>query len=280
MELRLGQHRLDCTDRSIVMGILNVSRDSPIGQSRVAPSAALDRAVELCRQGASIIDVGAVSTSSEAQALASSEEIDRVCPVIEALSGEGIPVSLDSWDPVVAEAAAGAGVDLLNDVSGFRQEAMVAVAARHHLAVCVMHMRGEPGRHYEADQTFADIASCVRDFLIERAETLEEAGAGQVWLDPGFEFGKSLPDNLAMFWGLAELVVAGRPVLISASRKGFLAELLGYPKRQDAPGQLEATLAFNTLAAAQGVHVLRVHDVEAISHALAVVHGLARHRSY
>ena len=274
MQLLLGAHTIDCTDRTVVMGILNVSDDSPIGPSIVPAAAAVDRAVELWRQGAAIIDIGAVSTASGARQLDTQEEIDRVCPAIAAVAAEGIPTSVDTWNPAVARAAAEAGVHLLNDVSGFTKPEMIAVAGEFRLACAVMHMRGEPRGHYEVDQTYVDIATEVQSFLEERAAALETAGAGQIWLDPGFEFGKSLSDNLALFHGLRGLVQTGRPVLISASRKGFLAELLGHDKRQDAPGLLEATLAFNTLAAFEGVHVVRVHDVEPIARALAVVNGI------
>jgi dihydropteroate synthase len=274
MELRLGEHTIDCTNRTVVMGILNVSDDSPIGESIAAAASAVDRAIALRDQGATIVDIGAVSTAAGARQLETQEEIDRICPVIEAVVREGVPTSVDTWNPEVAREAAGAGVHLLNDVSGFTNPEMVAVAGELGLSACVMHMRGEPRFHYEADQTYDDIASEVETFLVERAVALDIAGAGQVWLDPGFEFGKSLEDNVAMFGGLRGLVEKGRPVLISASRKGFLAELLGHRKQQDAAGQLEATLAFNTLAAFEGVHVVRVHDVQSISQALAVVNGI------
>jgi dihydropteroate synthase len=279
MELRLGEHTIDCTNRTVVMGILNVSDDSPIGESIVVAASAVDRAVALREQGAAIIDIGAVSTAAGARPLDTQEEIDRVCPVIEAVAREGIPASVDTWNPDVARAAAESGVHLLNDVSGFTKPEMVAVSGQLGLSACVMHMRGQPQFHYDTDQTFDDITAEVEAFLLERAAALDAAGAGQVWLDPGFEFGKSLADNLAMFGGLRGLVARRRPVLISASRKGFLAELLGHRKRQDAPGQLEATLAFNTLAAFEGVHVVRVHDVEPVAQALAVVNEIRAHRA-
>jgi dihydropteroate synthase len=277
MQLLLGPHTIDCTDRTVIMGILNVSDDSPVGSSIVPASEALDRAVELRRDGAAMIDIGAVSTSSKARPLETQEEIDRVCPAIEAIAREGIPTSVDTWNPAVARAAAAAGVNLLNDVSGFTKQEMVKVAGELGIASAVMHMRGDPAHHYEVDQSYEDIAAEVEAFLLERAADLDAAGAGQVWLDPGFEFGKLLPDNLDLFSGLRSLVATGRPVLISASRKGFLAEMLGYTKRQDVTGLLEASLAFNVLAAFEGVQVVRVHDVAPMAHALAVVNGLRAH---
>jgi len=271
VELQLGPHTIDTAERAAIMGILNVSRDSPIADSRVDPAAALERARELHRQGADIIDVGAHSTSSRAVKVSAQEEIERVCPVIEAIAGDGMAVSVDTWTAQVARAAAEAGVHLLNDVTGFRDPAMVAVAADYHLPAVVMHMRGRPQRHYDVDQQYDDINAEVREFLLDRARVLEEAGAGTPWLDPGFEFAKSLDDNLRMLGDLPNLVATGYPVLVSASRKGFLAEALGYQKRQDVPGLLEATLAFHSLAAALGAHVVRVHDVELHAHALRLV---------
>ena len=275
MLLELGKHRIDTADRTAIMAILNLSPDSPVAGSVVDPSKALARARALVAEGAAIIDVGAHSTSSRAAPITPQEEIERVCPVIEALVADGIPVTVDSWTAEVARAAAAAGVDGLNDVTGFVDPEMAEVAAEYGATPIVMHMRGSPQRHYDADQRYDDIVAEVRDFLLDRASALEAAGAPRPWLDPGFEFGKSLEDNLRLFGGLPDLVATGYPILISASRKGFLAEALGYEKRQDAPGQFEATLAFNVLAASHGVHVVRVHDVAAHAHALRLV-GAAR----
>ena len=276
--LQLGQHTIDCTHRTAVMGILNVSHDSPIAASRVDPSAALARARELVAAGAEIIDVGAHSTASAARNVPPEEEIERVCPVIEALAAEGIPASVDTWTASVARAAAEAGVHLLNDVSGFTEPEMVAVAADFGLPAVVMHMRGDVKRHYEADQSYGDVVEEVRGFLLDRVDALQAAGAGDVWLDPGFAFGKSLEDNLRLLNGLSRMVDTGHPVLISASRKGFLAQVLGHAGRQDVEGLLEATIALNTVAAWMGVHVVRVHDVAEIARALSVVNA-ARQRA-
>ena len=275
MQLELGEHTIDVSTHAAIMAILNVSRDSPIAASVVDPSAALARAFELHEQGAAIIDVGAHSTASLAAKIDPQEEIERITPVISALSAEGIPVSVDTWTPSVARAAAEAGVNLLNDVSGFRDSEMVTVAVEFRLPGVVMHMRGHPHGHYDVDQHYQDIGPEVRGFLLERASALQAAGAPPPLLDPGFEFAKSIDDNFRMLADLPNLAAEGYPVLISASRKGFLAEALGYKKRQDVPGLLEATLAFHSLAAVFGAHVIRVHDVEAHSYALRLV-GRAR----
>jgi len=271
MLLRLGEHVIDCTNHTAIMGILNVSDDSPIAESRVEVGRALDRAMELRAAGAEIIDIGAHSTRSGARDMSAQEEIERVCPVIEAVVREGVVASVDTWTPDVARAAAGAGVHLLNDVSGFATPEMVAVAVEFGLPACAMHMRGEPKHHYEVDQTYDDVVSEVVRFLEGRAGALEAAGVPEVWLDPGFAFGKPAGDNVRLLAGLPQLVALGRPVLISASRKGFLGELLGEGNDQYAPRIFEATLAFNTLGAWLGAHVVRVHDVAPIAAALRVV---------
>jgi dihydropteroate synthase len=273
--LHLRDRTIDCTAHTAVMGILNVSDDSPVAFSRVDGARAVDRALELVRQGAEIIDVGAHSTRSNGIDLAPQEEIDRVAPVIEALAAEGIATSVDTWTASVARAAAEAGVHLLNDVTGFTDPEMLHVAVEFGLPGCVMHMRGEPKRHYETSQEYEDINAEVREFLLDRARELKTAGVTP-WLDPGFGFGRTAQDNARMLHGLPALIEAGYPVLVSASRKGFLAELMGQPYAQDGPGILEATLAFNVLCAQAGVHVVRVHDVEPVAQALAVIDSVRR----
>lgn len=279
MQLQLGPHTIDCTDRTAIMGVLNVSDDSPVVHSRVGLETARARAHELVEQGAEIIDIGANSTLKGTREMTAQEEIERVVPLIERLVEDGLVTSLDSWNADVAQAAGAVGVHLLNDVTGFADPAMIAASAEFGVPGIVMHMRGRPKFHNDVDQRYGDISSEVRDFLLEHAAKLEAAGAPPPWLDPGFEFGKGLANNLAMFEGLSDLVATGYPVLISASRKGFFAELLGHSNRQDVPGLLEATLAFNTLAADAGVHVVRVHDVEPVAQALTVVNGIRRARA-
>ena len=274
MKLIFHDRIVDCTNRTILMGILNVSNDSPIHESIFREEKILDRAIKLHSDGADIIDIGAVSTSSMAEQLSTSEEIDRVCSAISQISNEGILTSIDTWNAEVAEAAIEAGVHLLNDVSGFRKNEMVAVAAQNSIPVCVMHMRGEPRKHYDVNQEYEDINQEVISFLESKALELEDAGTGQVWIDPGFEFGKSVLDNVKMFDHLKNIMSLDRPVLISASRKGFLAELLGHQKRQDIHELVDATLAFNVLCAFEGVHIVRVHDVKNVNNGISIVNGI------
>lgn len=278
MRLRLGEHEIDCTHHTAVMAILNISDDSPVAHSRVGVAGALERARALAADGAEIIDVGANSTLTGSRDLEVQEEIDRVAPVVEAITGVGLPVSVDTWKAPVARAAAEAGAHILNDVSGFTDDAMIAVAAEFGLPGIVMHMRGAPKHHRDVSQQYEDVGAEVRTFLVDRAEELGTRGVA-AWLDPGFEFGKSLDDNVRLYEDLPNLVATGHPVLISASRKYFLAELIGRERSQHVEGLTEATMTFNALAGLAGVHVVRVHDVRECATALRLVDSLRRMRA-
>ena len=274
MLIELGGQTLDATDQCLVMGILNVATDSPVSDSVVDVGDAPRRAAALRGAGAAMIDVGAQSTRTGAAQVSADQEIARVVPVIESLVAEGHLVSVDTWTAAVARAAVAAGAHLINDITGADPET-VNVAVETKTPIAVMHMRGRPQRHREVAHQYEDVATEVREYLCGRASEIEAAGAPAVWIDPGFQFGRGLDDNLRLLLDLPNLATLGHPVLISASRKGFLAEMLGHGAlrshdAQGRPGMIEATIAFNVLAAWMGAHVVRVHDVEEIAWALKV----------
>ena len=274
MLIELGGQTLDATDQCLVMGILNVATDSPVSDSVVDVGDAPRRADALRGAGAAMIDVGAQSTRTGAAQVSADQEIDRVVPVIESLVAEGHLVSVDTWTAAVARAAVAAGAHLINDITGADPET-VQVAVETNTPIAVMHMRGRPQRHREVAHQYEDVATEVREYLGGRASEIEAAGAPAVWIDPGFQFGRGLDDNLRLLLDLPNLAELGHPVLISASRKGFLAEMLGHGAlrshdAQGRPGMIEATIAFNVLAAWMGAHVVRVHDVEGVAWALNV----------
>jgi len=272
--IELGGQTLDATDQCLVMGILNVATDSPVSDSVVDVGDAPRRAAALREAGAAMIDVGAQSTRTGAAQVSVDQEIARVVPVIESLVAEGHLVSVDTWTAAVARTAVAAGAHLINDITGADPET-VDVAVETKTPIAVMHMRGRPQRHREVAHQYEDVATEVREYLGGRASEIEAAGAPAVWIDPGFQFGRGLDDNLRLLLDLPNLAGLGHPVLISASRKGFLAEMLGHGAlrshdAQGQPGMIEATIAFNVLAAWMGAHVVRVHDVEAVAWALNV----------
>ncbi len=285
MKITIGEHTLDCNERPAIMGILNLGTDSPVSHSVIPNNAAIDAAAEraeaLRDAGAAIMDVGAHSTRTGGEAPTPEQEIERLCPAIEALRREGHLISVDTWTAAVADAALQAGAQILNDVTAAADPDMAGVAARHGCPLIVMHMRGRPKAHREADQAYGDVAGEVRDYLAQHVDTLNAEGVDSVWIDPGFEFAKSLDDNLRMLAGLSQLATLGRPIVVSASRKGFLAELLGHGKlrsseAQQVPGILQATIAVNVIAGLLGAHIVRVHDVAEIEAAMKVVAGMRR----
>ena len=287
MKIEVGKHTLDCSERPAIMGILNLGTDSPVAHSVVPSSAAAEAAVEraeaLRDAGAAIIDVGAHSTRTGGEAPTPEQEIERLCPAIERLRREGHLISVDTWTATVADAAFQAGAQILNDITAAADPDMAGVAARHGCPLIVMHMRGRPKAHRTVDQAYDDVAGEVRDYLAQRADALSADGVADVWIDPGFEFAKSLDDNLRMLAGIPQLATLGRPIVISASRKGFLAEVLGHGKlrsgeAQQVPDILPATVAVNVIAGLLGTQIVRVHDVAEIDAAMKVVAGMHRVR--
>ncbi|MGM0552458.1 MAG: dihydropteroate synthase [Pseudomonadota bacterium] len=271
--LQCGDRRLDLT-RPRLMGILNVTPDSfSDGGHYTRVDQALARARVMLSEGAELLDVGGESTRPGATRVTLDEERRRVLPVIEALRSElDVPLSVDTMKPELMREAVDAGAGLLNDVNGFRADGareMALVAAREHgVALCAMHMQGEPQSMQQAPQ-YRDVVAEVGDFLRQRVAELQRAGVprGQILIDPGFGFGKTLEHNVALFRGLPQLAWIGLPLLVGVSRKSMIGQLLGErPVAGRGPGSAVAAM----LAAQAGARILRVHDVAATRDALAL----------
>ena len=278
MQLHIGDDSLDLTNKTILMGILNLSLDSPIKKSVVSTDLALERAQKLRKDGAKIIDVGAHSTSSKTEIKTTDEELKLVIPVIKKLIDEGFLVSLDSWNPKVVEDACNQGLHFLNDVNGLQNQKMVDLVKKFDLTTCIMHMRGEPKMHYTVDQTYDSISLDIHKWFEKKIETLESQGISKQKLivDPGFEFGKSMKDNLILLNDLNSFLDFGIPLLVSASNKAFIAEAIGLGRTQQGEGVLEATIAVQTLSAYFGAHILRVHDVKSNYYAIEFVNKMRK----
>ncbi len=276
LKLKKGEITLDLTNKTIIMGILNLSTDSPIKESIVTPKEALIRATKLKNDGATIIDVGAQSSAANTKTLTPEEEIEIVIPVIKSLVEHGFLVSLDSWKPEVAEEAAKHGVHILNDINGLRNPRMIDVALEYDLPVCIMHMRGEPQHHYDVNQTYSNITQEIHDWFATQIEKLITAGIKKenIILDPGFEFGKPMEDNLQLLWELRRFLSFNLPLLVSASRKAFIALAIGLGRTQQGEGLFEATLTVQAIASFLGAHILRVHDVYNATHVVKFVNTL------
>ena len=255
----------------LVMGVLNVTPDSFSDGGRFFdPARAVAHGETLIAEGADVVDVGGESTRPGATPVDAAEECRRVLPVIEALAGQ-VRVSVDTTKAEVAEAAVAAGATMINDVSA----SLLHVAARGGVAWVAMHMQGDP-RSMQDEPRYHDVVTEVRDALVGRAEAARAAGVDEVWIDPGIGFGKLLGHNLQLLAHLDVLVATGFPVALGTSRKSSLGVLLAQSdgvQAVSAEDRLEASLATATWAMAQGVRMVRVHDVRATVHAAAVVAG-------
>lgn len=255
------------------MGVLNITPDSfSDGGQFTDLVTALAHARQMVADGAQWIDVGGESTRPGATPVAPAEEKHRVLPVIEALAAEGIPVSIDTRHASVAVAAVAAGATMINDVGA----SLASVAAEHGVAWVAVHSQGEPASMQVAPR-YADVVAEVLDYLVGRADAARDAGVPEVWIDPGVGFGKTAAHNLTLLAHLDRFVATGHPVLVGTSRKGFLGGLLGISDGGDgvAPveDRLEGSLATATWAMANGVAMVRVHDVRPTTEAALVIAG-------
>ncbi|NWG39098.1 MAG: dihydropteroate synthase [Hydrogenophilaceae bacterium] len=255
-------------DRPLIMGIVNVTPDSFSDGGRLKNvRQAVDHALHLVEQGADILDVGGESTRPGAEAVSEADELKRVLPVVEALQKEGLVISVDTRKPGVMREVIHAGAAMINDVMALREPGAVELVADSDLAVCLMHMKGEP-RTMQSNPAYSDVLSEVRDFLAGRINACEQAGIAKnrLVIDPGFGFGKTLEHNLALLRHLNRLTDLGVPVLAGMSRKSMLGTLTGKPVEQREHAGIAAHLA----AVLRGAAILRVHDVEAMRDALMV----------
>lgn len=255
-------------ERPRVMGILNVTPDSfSDGGRYAARDDALRQAERMVREGAEIIDIGGESTRPGAPPVPLEEELARVMPIVEALAGIGVPLSVDTYKSEVMRAALAAGADLINDVWGFRLPGAIDAVRDSRCGLCAMHMHGEPQTMQRGKPQYVDVVSDVRTFLTERVDTLMRAGIARERLsvDPGFGFGKStLEDNYALLAHLADTaprVAPGArpfPILAGMSRKSMFGAVTG---RATPAERVAASVAGAVCAAERGAAIVRVHDV-------------------
>ena len=270
---------LDCggrplaLDRPRIMGILNTTPDSfSDGGQHFEPRAAVEHALRMVEEGADLVDVGGESTRPGAEPVSEQQELDRVIPVIEALTRETqVPISIDTSKPGVMRAAVAAGAGFINDVYALRADGALEMAAELGVPVCLMHMQGEP-RTMQSEPSYLDVTAEVAGFLQQRAAACIAAGipASQVVLDPGFGFGKTLEHNRALFHALPELARLGHPLLVGVSRKSMLGAITG----REVDDRVLASATAAALAAARGASILRVHDVAVTVDALKVTAAL------
>jgi dihydropteroate synthase len=265
--------------RPSVVGVVNVTPDSfSDGDEAWDAASAIARGRAQVAAGAAIVDIGGESTRPGAEPVEPAEELERVFPVVEALAGEGVAVSIDTRNASTARAAVAAGAVLVNDVSALRHDPhMAGVVADARVGLCLMHMLGDDPRTMQDDPRYDDVVDDVARFLEERLAAAIDAGVREdrICLDPGIGFGKTVEHNLALLRGLPRLARIGRPLLVGVSRKSFLMRLTRPGQPND---RLAASLAATVEAYRAGASLLRVHDVGETVDALAIVRALEGER--
>ncbi|MBA53543.1 MAG: dihydropteroate synthase [Pseudomonadales bacterium] len=267
--LQCGGRFLDLS-RPAVMGVLNVTPDSFSDGGRfLGKEAALEQARAMVAEGAAIVDVGGESTRPGAAPVSEAQELDRVIPVVEALAGEiDAVISVDTSTPLVMRESESAGAGLINDVRALEREGALQYAVESRLPLCLMHMQGTP-QSMQDNPRYQDVLDDVAGYLLQRVSACRTAGIAdsRLLLDPGFGFGKTLQHNLSMLKHLHRFVELGFPVLVGLSRKSMIGTVTGKPVDQRQSGSVAAAL----LAAQQGAHIVRVHDVAATVDALKIL---------
>jgi dihydropteroate synthase len=252
--------------RTLLMGVLNVTPDSFYdGGKFLDPQRAVEHALEMERAGADLLDIGGESTRPGSTETPADTEIARILPVLEGLRGVlKIPICVDTRKSEVAEAAVTAGAQMINDVSGLRNDPGIAeIAQRRGVPLILMHMRGEP-QTMQKEPFARDVMKDVSQGLRAATTTARRAGVrkSQIIVDPGIGFGKSFEQNYELLRKLPEIATLGYPLLIGTSRKGFLGMTLGHDGKSAPPEErLWATAATVTASILGGAHIVRVHDV-------------------
>ncbi|MDH3647420.1 MAG: dihydropteroate synthase [Gammaproteobacteria bacterium] len=257
------------------MGVLNVTPDSFSDGGQFAElDSALAHAQRMYREGATLIDVGGESTRPGSRPVDVERELERVIPVVEYLRDARMGlISVDTSKAEVMRAAIDSGAHMINDVNALRDEQALATCADSDVAVCLMHMQGEP-RTMQEDPYYDDVLNDVITFLRERIDACVNAGISRdrIVIDPGFGFGKTLEHNFSLLRGIEQICQVGQPVLAGLSRKSMLGALLD----RSVGERLAGSLALATLAASRGVSIIRAHDVAETVDAMQIVGAVTR----
>jgi dihydropteroate synthase len=261
------QKTLNCAGKLLnlrkpqVMGILNITPDSFYAQSRVGEADVLNRAEQMLKEGASMLDIGGMSTRPGAEIIAVEEELRRVLPVIESIKKyfPDVILSLDTIHAKVAREGAARGVGIINDVSGGEMDpTMYDTLAELQLPYVLMHMEGTPS-NMQQNPVYEDVVLEVLDFFIKKVGILRQKGVKDIILDPGFGFGKTLDHNYTLLSNLHAFGVLDLPILVGVSRKSMIYRYL----ETDAENALNGTSVLHLAALQEGADILRVHDVKA-----------------
>jgi len=266
--------KLDFSGGCIVMGVLNVTPDSfSDGGEFFDTDEAIRHGLQMAAEAAAIIDVGPESTRPGSQRVSTEEQIRRAVPVVQALAVQtDVPVSIDTHNFEVAQAALGAGAAMINDVTALGDERVGFLAAKQHVPVVLMHMQGTPAT-MQVEPKYDDVVTEVLEFLLGRAKFAETLGIpkDRIFIDPGIGFGKTVEHNLLLLKHIDRFVTTGYRVLVGASRKSFIGAITGKKRPAD---RIFGTAASVALSVAAGVSIVRVHDVAEMMDVIKVVQSL------
>ena len=260
--------------QSLIMGILNITPDSfSDGGDFFEKNIAIDRALEMVKQGADIIDIGGESTRPFSDSVSLKEEISRVIPVIEGISKESdVCISIDTTKSRVAIEALEVGASLINDISAMEiDSAMVDVALKFNCPIVLMHMKGIP-KNMQDNPQYQSLISDIKEYLLARIDFVVSKGIDRkkIIIDPGIGFGKTVKDNFEIINNLDQFVKMNHPVLLGASRKSFIGTSLNLPEKD----RLEGSIAANIIGLQKGAKIFRVHDVVETKRAMIIANKI------
>jgi len=268
--------RLDFSTGPILMGILNVTPDSfSDGGQFFDTEKAIAHGLKMAADGAAIIDVGAESTRPGAEIVPADEQIKRAIPVIKSLSKKiNVPISIDTYNYNVAEAALEAGAAMINDITALSDERMAELTAEKQTPVILMHIQGTP-KTMQAEPKYNDVVGEVLEFLLKRAEKAQKFGIKKerIFIDPGIGFGKTVEHNLLLLKNIDKFVETGYRVLVGPSRKAFIGKITGKENPKD---RIFGTAATVALCASAGVSILRVHNVAEMADVIRTTIAIVR----
>ncbi len=284
--MRISQPRVDTdtkplhpafSDKTYIMGVLNITPDSfSDGGLYLDKEKAVEYALDMVRDGADIIDVGGESARPFAKDISVEEELNRVLPVIEAIRKKiSTPVSIDTRKSLVAERSLKAGVKIVNDVSGLKNDPdMAPIVAKYNAELIIMHTKGTP-QDMQIDPTYKNLIEEIIKSLRESLNIARRAGVDKdkIIIDPGIGFGKRLKHNLEILNRLDEFKGLGQPICVGTSRKSFIGKVLGLPNLED---RLAGTIATCVVAIMKGANILRVHDVKEVAKAARITDSILR----
>ncbi len=278
-----GSHRINLGNRTLIMGIVNLTPDSFSGdgfyafsgnhRSRQLQDLIVNDIEKMVKDGADIIDIGGESTRPGSKPVKPTEEIERVVPIIKRISKTvKVPISIDTYKPEVAKAALESGADIVNNIMGIKNDSkLIKIASKYRAALILMHIKGQPRTMQKKPQY-----KCLMGEIIDSLEKSIDFAIGQgvkkerIIIDPGIGFGKTLEHNLEILKRLSELKTLGRPILVGPSRKSFIGKLLDLPAGE----RLMGTAAAVTVAVKNGAHIVRVHDVKKIKEVIKITDSI------